>query len=260
MQSISFPAEALDALTPVTTSQMRSIHRNMLSVSTIPLHQMLDRAGHLVYRVSTCYTSAIFPRVVVLLGKGYTGTAGLLAAQCCANAGSAVRLVFLTSDQELNQASQQQLRFLKEWYPGLPIRHLEENITGAPPEMEECDVIIDGMLGLGTRGELREPLITVVTAVNQAPVPTVSIEVPTGLQPDLGVPSSPTVLASATVTFTLPKQGFLNPRAKRYLGELYLANIGVCPRIINRVMRNESYPRNLPELLYLHVGAPTVRE
>ena len=252
MQSISFPAEALDALPPVTAAQMRTIHRKMLKVSRIPLHQMLERAGYLVYRVSACYTSAIFPRVMILLGKGFTGTTALLTAKCFANTGARVWLLMTAPRHKLKKVSREQLSILTEWYPEIPVHQVIRDTTNRLPEMTECDIIIDGMLGVGAHGTLREPLSTLVNLVNDVAVPTVSIELPTGLQPDTGEPSSPTILASATVTFTLPKKGFLNPRAHSYLGELYLANIGVCPKIIDQVIAEESYPRNLPEIMYLH--------
>ncbi len=252
MQSISFQAEALQALPTVTANQIRRINAKAVQVSNIPFHQMIERAGHAVNRIARCYSSKIFPRVAVLVGPGFTGSASISTARCMANTGAQIQLILALPEERFLKESQQQLQILKEWYPEIPIHDMSKISAENLPPMPECDLIIDGLLGHGIQSAPRDPIATLISIANDAEVPTISIDIPSGLHPDTGKPGLPALMATATVTFTLPKEGFMNKKAQRYLGEVYLVNIGVCPKIVESILRTDTFPRNLPEILYLY--------
>lgn len=58
-----------------------------------------------------------------------------------------------------------------------------------------------------------------------------ALDTPSGLDAGSGVISTPAVRAAATLTLALPKVGLLTPEAPPYVGELYLADIGVPPQL-----------------------------
>ena len=60
-----------------------------------------------------------------------------------------------------------------------------------------------------------------------------SLELPSGLHPDTGIPANPSIRASATLTLALPKKGLLTAKARPRVGEVYLADIGVPPSLYN---------------------------
>ena len=66
--------------------------------------------------------------------------------------------------------------------------------------------------------------------VNGIASPVISADIPSGLEADSGEPSGIAVKADKTVTFGYPKAGFKNPKAKVYIGELVIADIGL-PKI-----------------------------
>ena len=66
-------------------------------------------------------------------------------------------------------------------------------------------------------------------AVNQAHTRVLSLDVPSGLMADTGSTYGLTLHAIATLAFGLPKQGLLLAAATPYVGELYLADIGIPP-------------------------------
>lgn len=74
-----------------------------------------------------------------------------------------------------------------------------------------------------------------MTTIIQRTVPVLALDVPSGLDATTGVPGSPCVRASATMTLALPKTGLLAPQAQPYVGTLYLADIGV-PDVLYRQM------------------------
>ena len=61
------------------------------------------------------------------------------------------------------------------------------------------------------------------------------MDTPSGLDVTTGIPSQPCVRASATLTLALPKIGLLAETARPYVGQLYLADIGVPPEVYQQM-------------------------
>src|SRR5699024_5120704 len=84
---------------------------------------------------------------------------------------------------------------------------------------EDAGVIVDGILGIGARGPLREPGRSLVAGIqpllgrNRRPF-VVAVDIPSGIDPDTGQLADATVLrADVTVTFGAYKAGLLAPEA-----------------------------------------------
>ena len=63
-------------------------------------------------------------------------------------------------------------------------------------------------------------------------VPIVAVDIPSGLDANTGRPLGIAVEATATVTMGLPKKGFQSPEARKYVGELIVADIGFPPDLL----------------------------
>ena len=87
--------------------------------------------------------------------------------------------------------------------------------------------MLDSLLGYSARGNPREPIGGLIRKANASGVPILSVDIPSGLDATDGEPSDPCVEAKATVTLGFPKTGFLNPRSRRYVGELYLGDVSL---------------------------------
>lgn len=60
--------------------------------------------------------------------------------------------------------------------------------------------------------------------------PIIALDLPSGLDPDRGLPNDPTIRATRTLALALPKSGLLRPEAASSVGELWLADISVPPQ------------------------------
>lgn len=88
--------------------------------------------------------------------------------------------------------------------------------------------IIDGLLGTGMSGAPRkEParIISLLTGRNNI----LSLDIPSGTDPESGAVYEPCVKASATVTFLAPKSGMAFEPARSACGKIVTADIGVPP-------------------------------
>ncbi|MFB9840611.1 bifunctional ADP-dependent NAD(P)H-hydrate dehydratase/NAD(P)H-hydrate epimerase, partial [Actinoallomurus acaciae] len=95
--------------------------------------------------------------------------------------------------------------------------------------IEAADLIIDGMLGIGGRGGLREPYATLAGHASRAIATIVACDLPSGVDADTGVVSGAAVRADVTVTFGTYKPGlFVDPGAE-HAGVVELVDIGLGP-------------------------------
>ncbi len=113
---------------------------------------------------------------------------------------------------------------------------LECRILEEPPSESYKDHIkIDGILGTGVTGKIREPYRSIIENINRSNEPIVSIDVPSGLGADISV--SPTM----TVTFHRKKEGM----TKENCGEIVIKDIGVPEKAVSHTGPGEMflYPR-----------------
>jgi len=96
-------------------------------------------------------------------------------------------------------------------------------------ERSEYKLIIDGLLGTGIRGKVREPIATAIDFINEARthqnIPVVSIDVPSGLNPDTGEVADKAVKADIVITFHRNKNGMKVDND--YIFEIIVKSIGI---------------------------------
>lgn len=97
---------------------------------------------------------------------------------------------------------------------------LRENILSA-------HILIDGLLGTGIKGKLREPISSAIDLINESKNFKVAIDIPSGLDPLDGEVHHKAVEADLTVTFHKLKVGLKNN--EKYVGKLVVSEIGIPP-------------------------------
>jgi ADP-dependent NAD(P)H-hydrate dehydratase / NAD(P)H-hydrate epimerase len=95
-----------------------------------------------------------------------------------------------------------------------------------------ADLIIDGMLGIGGSGGLREPYATLAhLAASEGDATTVAVDLPSGIDADTGAVEGPAVRADVTVTFGAIKPGLLIDPGAGHAGVVELVDIGLGPHL-----------------------------
>ena len=93
-----------------------------------------------------------------------------------------------------------------------------------------ADLIIDGMLGIGGKGGLREPYATLAQlAANARKAIIVAVDLPSGIDADTGAVAGPAVRADVTVTFGAVKPGLLIDPGAGQAGVVEFVDIGLGP-------------------------------
>lgn len=161
---------------------------------------------------------------LVLAGSGNNGGDALALARHLKNKGAEVEVYRKGPKDKYKGASGYNLRLAEKI--GVKTKSLGRV---DPSDLPMADIVIDGLLGTGFRGELREDYKALVEAVNDLALTSyvLSIDIPSGLDGLTGKPSPIAVTADATVTFHAAKLGLATPGAAEYTGALYVGDIGI---------------------------------
>jgi ADP-dependent NAD(P)H-hydrate dehydratase / NAD(P)H-hydrate epimerase len=157
-------------------------------------------------------------RVVVLAGTGDNGGDALYAGARLAARGAVVTAIGAGSR-------------VHEGGTGALLssggRLIEASDDRARPAIAAADLIIDGLLGIGGRGGLRDPGAWLAAAAERSRGLVVAVDLPSGIDADTGEVAGAAVQADVTVTFGTWKPGLLiDPGASR-AGVVELVDIGL---------------------------------
>jgi ADP-dependent NAD(P)H-hydrate dehydratase / NAD(P)H-hydrate epimerase len=168
-------------------------------------------------------------RVVVLAGSGDNGGDALYAGALLARRGASV--IAITPGSRAHPGGTGALRAARG-----RVQATEDSASqdGAPQEgaIDRADLIIDGLLGIGGRGGLREPfagLAQRAEQARQAGATVVAVDLPSGIDADTGAVDGPAVRADVTVTFGAIKPGLLIDPGAGHAGTVELVDIGLRP-------------------------------
>ncbi|HSI92249.1 MAG TPA: NAD(P)H-hydrate dehydratase [Jiangellaceae bacterium] len=92
-----------------------------------------------------------------------------------------------------------------------------------------ADLVLDGMLGIGGRGGLRDDAARLAEIAEDRGGLVVAVDLPSGIEPDSGETSGPHVRADLTVTFGARKIGLVVDPAAAAAGRIVDVDIGLAP-------------------------------
>jgi NAD(P)H-hydrate epimerase len=216
----------------LTRLETRAVDRYAIEELGIPGVVLMENAGR---NASDCIERWLRAcrksepgRVAILCGRGNNGGDGFVVARHLYQRGYEVS-VDLMADP-FSMAGDAAVNYTIADKMGIPIRPLNDlkSLPAAVRRWRRCDIVVDGLLGTGfSRGQVREPMATVIERVNGLGDPlVVAIDVPSGLDCDTGEAGGQVIRAHRTITFLAEKVGYAAKSAKRYLGKVTVVDIG----------------------------------
>jgi NAD(P)H-hydrate epimerase len=172
------------------------------------------------------------PKVCIFCGTGNNGGDGFVIARHLLNAGFAVTVAVCGNIAKIKGNAKTNLDILTGL--GLKIVQLDMERTKTIEAQvtklaNEANMIIDAIFGTGLTGTLRDEYKQLVDCINGFGCPVLSVDIPSGLDCDTGLPLGASIKANCTVTFVAVKKGFAFEDAKAYTGDIFIASIGVEP-------------------------------
>ncbi|MGB6222971.1 MAG: NAD(P)H-hydrate dehydratase [Haloferula sp.] len=196
----------------VGVEEMRAIENAAFKRGVDP-GELMDRAGEGIAARLLDH----FPHpgtAIAYLGKGNNAGDALVALAILRQAGWQISLRSCYPEHEWSTLSRQRLRRL-----GLTPSDL-------PTHPAHPLLLLDGLLGIGARGPLREPLASLATEMTELRqrrgALIAAMDLPSGLDADSGESQPGAVVADLTLTVGIPKQGLLTDAATNATGRLFL--------------------------------------
>jgi hydroxyethylthiazole kinase-like uncharacterized protein yjeF len=205
----------------ITSREMRAIELNAEYFGVSQL-QLMENAGH---NVALEIASRFKPdkSVAIFCGLGGNGGDGFVAARHLSSMGFKVAVILAGKAKEISHKAALEnwnaLQFLKE---SVSIHEVDD--SSLIPEAT-AEIVVDALLGTGTKGKLKPPISQLVEKINALDAFRVAVDVPTGIDSDTGEILGTAVKANLTITFHKTKKGLES--AKEYVGELVVKDIGL---------------------------------
>jgi NAD(P)H-hydrate epimerase len=198
----------------------------------VEVEALMDQAGAGIARC----VREVFPNpgtAIVFAGKGHNGGDALVAAKCLKNSGWEIDLRLIFPEEECADLTRKKIADL---------RSDESRLVNGRADL----IVLDGLLGLGSKHLLREPVRTAAQEINrlrreqQAFV--FAVDLPTGLDGDTGeADPEDCVVADFTITIAFAKHGLLTDRATNLVGRLEvvpLPDLTIAPVPLNDLLAN----------------------
>jgi hydroxyethylthiazole kinase-like uncharacterized protein yjeF len=177
-------------------------------------------------------------RVVILAGTGDNGGDALYAGERLARRGAAVTAI--AAGPRLHAGGAAALRAAGGRFVAVvPPRGPDDTRPDVGARYDagrdarhaigHADLIIDGLLGIGGKGGLREPFATLAQLAANSAGTTLAVDLPSGIDADTGEVEGPAVRADVTVTFGAVKPGLLIDPGSGHAGVVELVDIGLGP-------------------------------
>lgn len=194
----------------LSNDEMRRADAAAVAAGT-PSLTLMENAGR---AVAEAVAGRFAPcRAIVLCGPGNNGGDGFVAARLLAAHGFDV--VVAAGDGYKGDAA------------AMAARWQGSRVPLSPASLDGAALIVDALFGSGLARPLAEPHASLVEKVNQAHVPVVAVDVPSGLDGDSGKVLNIAVKADITVTFFRLKPGHLLLPGRDLCGETLVADIGI---------------------------------
>ncbi|HYM84307.1 MAG TPA: NAD(P)H-hydrate epimerase [Candidatus Dormibacteraeota bacterium] len=204
--------------------------------SGIPGERLMEHAGTAVAAATDALARAterpVGAPILILCGLGNNGGDGLVAARHLARAGHSVVVVLVGPDPRPSTPDAARNWDRLDGIPRVTRIHapVARDVAIVAQGIDKAGVVVDALLGTGTRGALREPIRSAVETIQrarEAAVPVVAVDTPTAVDLSSGDPSDPVVRADLTVTFHRPKTGLRTRIGSALAGKVLVAPIGI---------------------------------
>ena len=206
----------------ITVNQMYQIENKGHDMGFLKKFMMENAGAAAVRRLVEKIRNVESKNILIFVGMGNNGGDGLVMARHLAGYNAKVTVMLLGSPNDIKtEESNWNWTILKKM-PSVKLLSGNNLDFGFTP-----DVIVDGILGTGISGEIREPYASAINYINDINCFKFAVDVPSGLDPQTGETANIFVKSDMTVTFHKMKQGI--PKRKDLTGELFVEKIGIPP-------------------------------
>ena len=225
-----------------TTEQVRKADEYAIKKLGIPGIALMENASVSIFDLIFEHFPQINDDEIIgiVAGKGNNGGDGFALARHLVNSGFQVEIISLASPKELKGdalINHNVFVNLSKSEKSGRIKYFKK--LSDLNSLKKCTVIIDAILGTGTKGNIREPYASIIKKMNDLNAVKIAVDIPSGLEADNG---SGDVIFEADLTITLAefKRGLFFGKGYANAGEIAKGYIGIGPEFFEN-MYTEDY-------------------
>jgi NAD(P)H-hydrate epimerase len=205
----------------ITSREMRTLELNAEYFGVSRLQLMENAGRNVALEIAARFRAD--KTVAVFCGLGGNGGDGFVAARHLSAMGFKTSVVLAGKAKEImDKATLENWKPLQALAETIPVHEIYDST--AIPEIN-AEIIVDALLGTGTKGDLRPPILQLVRKINSLTAFKIAVDIPTGIEADTGEILGEAVKAHVTITFHKTKRGL--EKAREYVGELVVKDIGI---------------------------------
>ena len=195
----------------VTSAEMQRIEETAFAQG-ISAENLIETVGKGI--ASELIAHSTRREITAYIGKGHNAADALVAVRILAIEGWKVQLRLAYPAEQLRPLTR------KAYESALQSGAIV--LSEAPTKVK--GLMLDGLLGLGAKGEPRAEITTLCKEINTISTSCenfcIAIDIPTGLDADTGTPSPSTIRADHTLSIAVLKRGLLEHSAANYVGTI----------------------------------------
>lgn len=222
----------------VTGSEMREFDRVTIEEIGIPGTVLMEQAGRGAAEEIACWLKArntgSYNSVLIFAGKGNNGGDGFVIHRWLTHWGYRCTTVLLAPRETIKGDARINLEILFRLQADVREILDGEALWALVPDLGRYDLLVDAILGTGLAGNVEGLSRAAIELVNEANLPVVAVDIPSGLDAIRGVPLGVAVQADFTVTFALPKLGLLLDAGHKHTGKIKVIDIGIPDQVSSR--------------------------
>jgi len=175
---------------------------------------LMENAGKGIYNV----IKEKFPeskRILIAAYHGNNGGDGFVAARLLSKEYE-TDVLFVGDEEKFKEEAKVNFKRIED---NLRIQILtdEEQV-----KFDDYDIIIDALLGTGVKGEIKEPIASVIDHINSSKAYKIAVDVPSGINPDTGEEANKFIEADLLITFHDIKKG-----VEKFINNVVIIDIGI---------------------------------
>ena len=237
----------------VTSSQISEIDSYAKNVLSLPLEELIARAGRAVAKAVRERIKK-GGRIVILAGRGNNGADGYAAAAQLLSDYDVIVYDVLQAGQKSEAGRAYLEAYRSAGGRVVPLTEEEESRM----DLAAADCIVDAIFGTGLRGEIPENLRRLAKAVKAAVgVQKIAVDVPLGVNADDGSVTADAIYVGATVELSFIKVGILSYPARSFVGDIVLDDLELPIEEIEKAL---SFPNRLIEKNWVRDHLPKREE
>ncbi len=211
---------------PLPTPQEMSVwdEKTIQEFGILPEILMENASREALYFLKDRYGSLKNKSALIFAGSGNNGGDAFALGRHLANQETTVMVLHAKKKEEYGPTSGYHRSLLEKM--GVTMMYLPDYNLDF---LKHVDIVIDGLLGTGFNGTLREDYLAWIKAINKLRSRSfiLSLDIPSGINGITGEPSPLAIKADATVTFEEAKLGTALPPAYDFVGDMHVGKIGI---------------------------------